>query len=70
MGHGAVILTSSRIRSSIRHLVSRNDPTVTVLSYQEIVPSVKIEQLDVVSFNRVEQGVPPPAQNQPTQPQL
>ena len=60
LGYGAVILTSSRIRSSIRHLVSRNDPTVTVLSYQEIVPSVKIEQLDVVSFSRVDQTTPQP----------
>jgi flagellar biosynthesis protein FlhA len=54
-GYSAVILTSAKVRSVIRHLISRNDPSAVVLSYQEIVPSVRIEQLDVVSFNNAAQ---------------
>ncbi len=58
-GYGCVILTSAKVRSVIRHLISRNDPNAVVLSYQEIVPTVKIEQLDVISFNPAANQVVP-----------
>ena len=41
-GHPAVLLCSTRIRLSLRHLVERQLPTLAVLSYEEILPSIPV----------------------------
>ena len=41
-GHPPVLLCSTRIRLSLRHLIERQLPTLAVLSYEEILPSVAV----------------------------
>jgi flagellar biosynthesis protein FlhA len=41
-GHPAVLLCSTRIRLAMRALIERQLPTLTVLSYEEVVPSIPV----------------------------
>jgi flagellar biosynthesis protein FlhA len=41
-GHAAVLLCSTRIRLALRALVERQLPTLTVLSYEEVLPSIPV----------------------------
>lgn len=47
-GHHPVVLTSAQVRSQIFHTLSPSLQAVTVISYNEIVTSVKIESLGVI----------------------
>jgi flagellar biosynthesis protein FlhA len=41
-GHPPLVLCSTRIRASLRSLVERQLPTLAVLSYEEVLPSVPV----------------------------
>lgn len=49
-GYEVVLLTSSNIRSHIRHLIENALPQVAVLSYKEVSPGVKIDSLGIVKL--------------------
>ncbi len=50
MGHAPIILCSSALRLSIKRLTERIAPRLTVLSYQEIPTSVKLESIGLISM--------------------
>ena len=47
-GHHPVVLTSAQVRAQIYHTLSPSLQAITVISYNEIVTSVKIESLGVI----------------------
>lgn len=49
-GYEVVLLTSSNIRSHVRHLIENALPQVAVLSYKEISSGVKIDPLGMVKL--------------------
>ncbi len=49
-GYEVVLLTSSNVRSHIRHLIENALPQVPVLSYKEISSGVKIDSLGIVKL--------------------
>jgi len=49
-GYEVVLLTSSNIRSHIRHLIENALPQVAVLSYKEVSSGVKIDSLGIVKL--------------------
>lgn len=49
-GHTPIILCSSALRLSIKRLTERIAPRLTVLSYQEIPTSVKLESIGLISL--------------------
>ncbi len=49
-GYEVVLLTSSNIRSHVRHLIENALPQVAVLSYKEISSGVKIDSLGMVKL--------------------
>lgn len=49
-GYEVVLLTSSNIRSHIRHLIENALPQVAVLSYKEVASGVKIDSLGIVKL--------------------
>lgn len=49
-GHSPIILCSSALRLSIKRLTERIAPRLTVLSYQEIPTSVKLESVGLISL--------------------
>lgn len=49
-GHHPVILTNAQIRSQIFHTLKTTIPNITVLSFNEIVTSVKIESMGVIKL--------------------
>lgn len=49
-GYEVVLLTSSNIRSHIRHLIENTLPQVAVLSYKEVSSGVKIDSLGIVKL--------------------
>lgn len=49
-GHSPIILCSSALRLSIKRLTERIAPRLTVLSYQEIPTSVKLESIGLISL--------------------
>ncbi len=50
MGHAPIILCSSALRLSIKRLTEKIAPRLTVLSYQEIPTSVKLESIGLISM--------------------
>ncbi|MDH4127428.1 MAG: flagellar biosynthesis protein FlhA [Spirochaetota bacterium] len=51
LGYQFVVLCSSSIRGLVRKITERNLPNLTVLSYNEIIPQVTVEQLGIISIN-------------------
>lgn len=49
-GHSPIILCNSALRLSIKRLTERIAPRLTVLSYQEIPTSVKLESIGLISL--------------------
>lgn len=49
-GYDVVLLTSSNIRSHIRHLIENALPQVAVLSYKEVSSGVKIDSVGIVKL--------------------
>jgi len=49
-GYEVVLLTSSNIRSHVRHLIENALPQVAVLSYKEVAAGVKIDSLGMVKL--------------------
>lgn len=49
-GYEVVLLTSSNIRSHIRHLIENALPQVAVLSYKEVSSGVKIDSVGIVKL--------------------
>jgi type III secretion protein V len=47
----AVIVTSTDVRLHLRHLIAEQHPKVSVLSYQEIEPAVKLESLGQITVS-------------------
>jgi type III secretion protein V len=47
----AVIVTSTDVRLHLRHLIAPKHPGVSVLSYQEIEPTVKLESLGQITVS-------------------
>jgi flagellar biosynthesis protein FlhA len=58
-----IILCNSRARSSVRNLISRTMPRLSVIAYDEIVPGTNIEPVEVVSISETLELVA--GQNQP-----
>ncbi|MBF0198261.1 MAG: flagellar biosynthesis protein FlhA, partial [Planctomycetes bacterium] len=52
-GHHPVILTSAQVRAQVYNAISASLPAVTVLSYNEIVTTIKIESLGVIDTPKV-----------------
>ncbi len=48
VGHQPVILCSPRIRLPLYQLLERHIPTVTVLSYSELITDIKVEQVETI----------------------
>ncbi len=53
VNHQPVILCSPRIRLPLYQLLERHIPTVTVLSYSELITDIKVEQVDTVGEEMV-----------------
>jgi flagellar biosynthesis protein FlhA len=49
-GHSPILLCSSAMRLSLKRLTERIAPRLTVLSYQEIPPTVKLESIGLISL--------------------
>jgi flagellar biosynthesis protein FlhA len=49
-GHHPIILTNAQIRSQVFHALKTALPNITVLSFNEIVTSIKIESMGVISL--------------------
>jgi flagellar biosynthesis protein FlhA len=47
-----VILCSPRLRPHFKRFIERSFPDVAVLSYNEIVPQVKVQSIGMVSLER------------------
>lgn len=50
-GHNPVILCNPQIRPHVKKLTDRNFPALTVLSYNEIAPKIKIQSIGTVSIS-------------------
>ncbi|HQB83577.1 MAG TPA: FHIPEP family type III secretion protein, partial [Candidatus Rifleibacterium sp.] len=50
LGYHPIILCSSALRLSIKRLTERIAPRLTVLAYQEIPTSVKLESIGLISL--------------------
>ncbi len=48
VGHQPIILCSPRIRLPLYQLLERHIPTVTVLSYSELITDIKVEQVETI----------------------
>lgn len=48
IGSQPVILCSPRIRLPLFQLLERNIPTISVLSYSELIPDIKVEAVDTI----------------------
>jgi len=53
VGYQPVILCSPRIRLPLYQLLERHIPTVTVLSYSELITDIKVEQVDTVGEENI-----------------
>ena len=49
MGKRPVLICSSRVRRHVRHLVEQAFPQLPVISYNEIIPGIRVETVGVVS---------------------
>ena len=50
-GHNPVVLCNPQIRPHVKKLTDRNFPALTVLSYNEIAPKIKIQSIGNVSIS-------------------
>lgn len=50
-GHNPVVLCNPQIRPHVKKLTERNFPALTVLSYNEIAPKIKIQSIGNVSIS-------------------
>lgn len=50
-GHNPVVLCNPQIRPHVKKLTDRNFPALTVLSYNEIAPKIKIQSIGTVSIS-------------------
>ena len=50
-GQQLMVLTSTSLRPHLRRLVERTIPQLVVLSYNEIVPEVKVNAVGMVSLD-------------------
>jgi flagellar biosynthesis protein FlhA len=50
-GHNPVVLCNPQIRPHVKKLTERNFPMLTVLSYNEIAPKIKIQSIGTVSIS-------------------
>jgi flagellar biosynthesis protein FlhA len=50
-GHNPVVLCNPQIRPHVKKLTDRNFPMLTVLSYNEIAPKIKIQSIGTVSIS-------------------
>ncbi|MFH1347708.1 MAG: FHIPEP family type III secretion protein, partial [Candidatus Margulisiibacteriota bacterium] len=48
---GSVILCSPRLRPHFKRFIERSFPDVAVLSYNEIVPQVKVQSIGMISID-------------------
>ena len=51
-GLSPIVVASQRVRPLLRRLMSRQIPSLIVLSYEEILPSVQLESVGVVQFDQ------------------
>jgi flagellar biosynthesis protein FlhA len=49
-GHSPILLCSSALRLSLKRLTERIAPRLTVLSYQEIPTTIKLESIGLISL--------------------
>lgn len=49
-GLSPIVVASQRVRPLLRRLMSRQIPSLIVLSYEEILPSVQLESVGIVNF--------------------
>ncbi|MGV3525771.1 MAG: flagellar biosynthesis protein FlhA [Candidatus Sericytochromatia bacterium] len=50
-GHNPVVLCNPQIRPHVKKLTERNFPALTVLSYNEIAPKIKIQSIGAVTIS-------------------
>lgn len=50
-GHNPVVLCNPQIRPHVKKLTERNFPALTVLSYNEIAPKIKIQSIGAVAIS-------------------
>ena len=50
LGVNPVVLTSRNIRIVVKSLIENIDPSIIVLSYEEILPHVRVENVGIVNF--------------------
>jgi flagellar biosynthesis protein FlhA len=50
-GHNPVVLCAPAIRPHVKKLTERNFPNLTVLSYNEVAPKVKIQSIGAVQVS-------------------
>ena len=52
-GHHPIVLTNAQIRSQVFHALKTTLPNITVLSFNEIVTTIKIESMGVISIQNI-----------------
>jgi flagellar biosynthesis protein FlhA len=52
-GHHPIVLTNAQIRSQVYNALKTSLPNITVLSFNEIVSTIKIESMGVISIQNV-----------------
>ncbi|MBL9032137.1 MAG: flagellar biosynthesis protein FlhA [Phycisphaerae bacterium] len=53
-GHAAVVIASPSVRATVRQIVEPHVPGVTVLGYNEIVPTVEVDSMALVTAEEVQ----------------
>jgi len=52
-GHGGVVLCSPQVRAHVRRMTEADLPSLSVISYNELVPEVQVESLGMVTVEGV-----------------
>ncbi len=55
-GHPPVVITSPQVRAVVRQLLEPHIPTVHVLSYNEVVPTVEVESMALVTLEETKEA--------------
>jgi flagellar biosynthesis protein FlhA len=55
-GHAGVVLSSPQVRAHVRRMIEADVPSLSVLSYNELVPEVQVESLGMVTVEGVVAG--------------